>query len=118
MIQIETFQDQSADFVQTIELDGIFVSIRLVFNVRTETWFINEYTEIDTGKSLFGVKVINGSPLFLSMKTRIDIPGDFMVIKEDEALNGSIDYDNLNNGYNLYYLTAEEVQEWRTENGV
>ena len=115
---IETFQEQSADFVQTVELDGIFVSIRIVFNVRTESWYINEYREIDTDKKIFGVKIINDFPLFLSMKNIIDLPGDFLVIKEDESLNLSIDYDNFNNGYNLYYLTFDEVRAWRTKNGV
>jgi len=115
---IETFQVQSADFVQTVELDGIFASIRLIFNIRSETWFINEYKELDTDKTLLGVKIINDFPLFLAMKTRIDLPGDFMIIKEDESLTDSIGYDNLNNGYNLYYLTADEVLEWKVENGL
>jgi len=115
---IETFQDQSADFVQTIELDGIVISMRLVFNTRSESWYINEYQELDTDKKLYGIKLVKSYPLIFAMKTRIDLPGDFMVIKEDESIEDEITYDNLNKGWNLYYMTALEIAAWRLENGI
>jgi hypothetical protein len=114
---IETFQEQSADFTQVIELDDIFVSLRIIFNIRTETWFINEYLELDTSKSLYGVKIVKSFPLLASMKTRIDLPGDFVIVKEDESIEDEITYDNLNAGWNLYYLTQDELYAWGLING-
>jgi hypothetical protein len=115
---IETFQEQSADFVQVVELDEIIVSLRLTFNVRNETWFINEYLETETEKALYGIKVTKEFPLIWPLKTQIDLPGDFMVIKRDEDVEDEITYDNFNNGWDLFYLTQEEVNTWFSENGL
>ena len=114
---IETFQEQSADFTQVVELDNLFISLRIIFNIRTETWFINDYLEIDTNKALYGIKIVKSFPLLAAMKTRIDLPGDFVVIKEDESVANEITYDNLNKGWNLYYLTQEELIAWGPING-
>lgn len=118
MRRIETFQTQSADFVQVVELDGLIVSLRITFNTRSETWFINEYIELDTGKSLYGIKITKDFPLLWPLKSRIDLSGDFITVRRDDKVDDNITYDNLNNGWDLYYITNDEFVEWKNEHGV
>ena len=39
-------------------------------------------------------------------------------LKTDEDAGDVITYDNLNNGYSLVYMTPDEVDQWKDDNGL
>lgn len=118
MILIETFQTLSADFSQTLILDEVLVELRLVWNNRSEYWMLNSYKELDEDNTRYGVKLTKEYPLLFPLKAGLKLPGDFMIIKTDESIINTINYDNLNNGWDFYYLTSTEVSAWENINGI
>ena len=117
MIQIPVFQNQTADFEMTIDLDNVSTKIRLVFNIRTETWNMRLTTP---NASIQGIKLVKQFPLLERHKGIFyELPGDFLVLKlSDDITDPDLDYDNLGVFWALFYLTEAEVEAWRTENGI
>jgi len=118
MIIIPTFQTQAADFIQEIELEGILVRLRIVWNSRSENWYLNSYEEVSTGNRLLGIKMVTNFPILLAFKSSIELPGNLFVLKSSEGTPNELTYDNLSNGWNFAYLTSEETEAWRNENGI
>lgn len=116
MIEISTFQDISADFVQEIELDLQIVTLRIVYNIRNDFFHLN-FTD-PNGVILYGVKIVPNFPLLRGHKAFILFSGDLFVVKEEQVLGDEITYANFGKGYNLNYFTEEEVNTWETDNGV
>lgn len=116
MILIPTFQNLSADFTQEIDLNNQIVNIRLKYNVRNDFFHI-QFTDPD-GIVLYGIKVVPNYPLLASHSAFLNFSGDIFVVKDDEALEDNITYENFGNGWNLYYFTSEEVESWKVENGL
>ncbi len=116
MIKIPTFQRVSADTRQTIDLDGVRTSLRLVYNTRSGFFHLSVETE---GGRVDGVKLVPGYPVLRYKKETLpDLPGDFMVIRSDDSLGGRVEYDDLGNGWDLFYLTSEEYDTWEDVRGL
>jgi hypothetical protein len=116
MTLIPVFQNQSADFVQEIELGGQLISLDIIYNIRNEFFHLNNFTD-QNGNPLHGIKIVPDFPLLDWHKGLIDFDGDLMVIKQDLEAGDDITYDNFGNGWNLFYLTPDEVDEWKDANG-
>jgi hypothetical protein len=86
-----------------------------MWNTKTEFWMVNSYEEPDTGFALHGVKIIPGYP-FLH---RFDpsLPGEMICLKKGTDVSSDITYDNFGSGWGLFYITAEEFEEWRVVSG-
>ncbi len=115
MIQIPLFQDVSADFTQEIELNGQLIQLRIVYNIRVDFFFLRFTDQL--GNPIQGIKIVPNWLLLDSHKGFVDFDGDLIVIKTDENAGNEITYDNFGNGWDLFYLTPDEAEEWRTENG-
>lgn len=117
---IPTFQSQSADFTQTLELGGQLVELRLVWNIRAEFWFIHSFRMLNfEGNEIYGIKCVKAFPLFHIHKALLpDFQGDFITVKVDEAAENQITYDNFGAGWGLYYITEDELDEWENLNGL
>jgi hypothetical protein len=116
MLKISTFQDQSADFTQQVELDGQLVQIRIVYNVRNDRFTLHTFTDQDEN-SVYGIKIV---PFYLLLDFRkgfLDFEGDLIVLKSNIEVEDDITYDNFGNGWDLYYMTPTEVSEWKEANG-
>lgn len=114
--KIPTFQQVSADFRQTIELDGVLTTIRIVYNTRSAFFHLSVATE---GGRIDGVKFVPGYPVLRYKKSFLpDLPGDFIVFKTDDSLEDEIVYDALGNGWDLFYLTAAEYDTWEDARGL
>lgn len=116
MIKIPVFQNVSADFKQEISLGDQLVQIRLIWNVRAESFFL--YFTDQNGNPLNGIKVITNWPMLADHKGFLDFDGDLIVLKTDEDAGLYITYDNFGNVWDLYYLTQDEATAWRTANGL
>ena len=117
MISIPIFSTSSADFTQTIELDTTIVTLRLKYNIRNANWFMSVSTE---NYQLNDIKLVSNFQLLHQYKANFpELPGDFFVIKTNETTEDTeITYENLGNDFLLLYLSPEEVEQWREENGL
>lgn len=117
MIEIPVFTTQAADFTQIIDLDNVTVTIRLVFNIRVESWFMRLETENYT---LDGIKLVENYPLIQQYKALFpELPGDFLIQQiNDEVENPEFDYDSFGVFWSLFYFTEDEVTDWEVENGI
>lgn len=115
MTRIPVFQSASADFSQTIDLDGASTTIRLIWNTRINYWFVTVVTE---GGRLDGLKLVPQYPLMRYKRRIPDLPGDFVAFKIDASLGEEVSYDELGAGWNLYYLTADEYDQWEDARGL
>lgn len=109
MIQIEMFQKVSADFNQTITLDGNQFNLRCTWNTREEAWYLDINNAV-------------GSPLLVGSRLSPDTPiirkygndklpkGEIMLYdtKQDPS-NSKVTFDNLGGRYILVYITAKEL---------
>ena len=117
MIQIPIYpiQRTTADFSFEIELNVQLVSFRIQWNSRTEFFHMN-FTDPD-GFEITSLKMIQNWPLLDLHQASLNFLGDLLILKEDESLGDVIGYEDLGNGYNLYYLTEEEFSSWEAANG-
>lgn len=116
MIQIPTFQANSADFEQIIELNIQLCTIRIQWNSRSGYFHFNIVDP--EGNEINSIKMIPDWLILGTHQAHIVFSGDFMILKDDQSLGNEIDYNDLGNGYNLYYLTEEEAEAWRLANGL
>lgn len=115
MIQLQVFQNVSSDFIQTINLDGQIVTLRMTYNIRSGFFFL---TFTDSKENpLNGIKMVPNWLLLDQRKALIDFDGDLMILKVNLEAEDVITYDNLGTDWLLYYLTPDEVADWKTENG-
>lgn len=116
MIKIPTYQDISADFDQEIELNGQLVQLRIKYNTRVDFFFL-DFTDQD-GNVVYGLKIVPDFILLDQHRGFVEFEGDLIVLKTDENTGNDITYDNFGNGWDLYYMTPDEVTQWRTDSGL
>lgn len=117
MIQIPAFQSVSANFAQEINLNDQVVQLDITYNTRSDFFHLNKLTDPD-GSILTGIKITPNHLVLDFHKALIDFDGDLIVLKTDEDAGDVITYDNLNNGYSLVYMTPDEVDQWKDDNGL
>lgn len=116
MIQLQVFNDLSSDFEQTVTLDSYAVTLRIMWNVRSQFWEMRVTNANEDMVS--GIKMVPNWPLLNQHKALMPIPGDFLLIREDPYAGEFPTFDNLGSLFNLYYLDADEVATWKALNGV
>ena len=111
MLKLPTFQTQSADFTERFTFDGIEISLRFAWNTKSEYWMLNTYKEIESGRTLNGIKLVLNYPLLYQFVTAL--PGQFLIFSQDASLGSTITYKSLGSGHNLFYLSNEEFITWK-----
>lgn len=114
-MKIPTFQHLSADTVQEIELGGQLVQLRIIYNIRAGYFFLTFMDQ--SGNTLYGIKIVPDWPLLEYHKGFTDFTGDLIVQKTDQDASNNITYDNFGNGWDLFYLSQNEITAWKEENG-
>jgi hypothetical protein len=116
-IEIPLFQDQSADFTQNIDLENVNVEIRIVYNTRVETWMMRLKTN---NYELNGLKLVKNFPLLWRHKALFpEVIGDFIILKISDDINvNDLDYDTFGVYFALFYITQDELEEWKENNGL
>jgi hypothetical protein len=117
MLEIKTFQDISADTLQSVDLEnGESVRMRIVYNSRSDYFILSIGDQ--NNNPIHGIKIVPNWLLLDQFKGNIDLSGDFIVFKVDDEAGDEITYDNFGIGYTLNYLSADEVDEWKEINGL
>jgi hypothetical protein len=117
MLEIKTFQEISADTLQTIDLgEDESVRMRIVYNSRSGYFTMSIADQNNV--ALDGIKIVPNWLLLNQFKGFVDLSGDFIVLKVDEDADSEITYDNFGIGYTLNYLTEDEVNQWKEANGI
>lgn len=117
MLQIPSFQNISSIFSEEINLNDQVVQIDIAYNTRTDFFHLSQFTDSE-GNFLNGIKITPNHLILEPHKALMDFEGDLIVLKFDEDAGDVITYDNLNNGYSLIYLTPDEVDQWKVDNGL
>lgn len=115
MIDLPSFANRSPDYRYTINLAGTIYSIRMVWNVRCEYWFLTVVDQF--GGRVDGVKVVPNWPLLTLHRAQIKMSGDLIALPLGNA--PEIAYDGLGGKtHKLVYLTADELIAWESSNGM
>lgn len=115
-VAIQMFLTSSADFTQQVTLERQLVTIRIRWNIRNDSGFMDFTDEL--GNTLYGVRLVKNWPLLRQMKGTIEFEGDFFILPAGDTDPGEITYQNLGNELLLLYYTPEEVEAWEDETGV
>lgn len=116
-VVIPTFQTVSSKFVQEIVLDGQLFTVRIHWNSRAQYWLLS--IADNAGHSLEGRRLVPNWPVTQQSHFLIPtLPGEILCLQTTENVEGIITYDNLNNGWNLFYLTRQEFREWEASYGI
>lgn len=113
MLRIPTDTKGNAYAVESVNIDGKSVSIRLLWNDRAGEWFAD--FESVKGRNL-GVALVPWSALLSAGNRTLD-GGDFAVLKDEKTGADEITFANFGKTWGLYYLTDSEISEMR-ERGV
>jgi len=116
MILLPTYQEQSAIFLYQANIENQVVVLRFVYNIRSGCFSV--YITDGNGNQVNSIKVVPNWPLLKFRKSFTDIRGDFFVFNDTRPDDKVITYDNFGNGFNLYYLTQDEVEAWEQANGI
>jgi len=113
---IPTFQNKSSKFRQDIILGDISVTLTFQWNARAGYWFVslNDETYELKSKKLVG----NWALLRRNRASFPTFSGDIIALRTDLEAESEITYDNLNNGWTLYYFTALELENWESFYGI
>lgn len=113
---IPTYQDKGSKFSQDVIIGGISVTLTLKWNARAGYWFVS----ISDGEyEIIGKKLVGNWPLLKQSRALFpNLSGDIIAFQTDTSAEGEITYDNLNNGWTLYYVTDEELESWEDANGI
>lgn len=113
---IPTFQKNSSKFRQDIILGTALITLIFNWNTRAGAWFIDLKTDTCGLKSK---KLVANWPLIRRNRSSFKcLTGDLIALKTDLKAGDEITYDNLNNGWTLYYLDRFELAQWEIDNGV
>lgn len=109
MIVIQTFQDVSADFSQTISLDDIPFTLRMTWNTRIESWFM-DILDKDKNNILLGIRLVPNYLLIKDYSQTELPPGDFYLWdSENTPSDFNVTFDTLGRRYILLYVTKGEM---------
>lgn len=114
MLRIPLDTKGTAYLTQTVNVGGVSLSIRLLWNERDGAWYVD--FESVNGKNS-GVKVVPYS-LLLDASNRVLSPGEGIVILKDELSaenelddsgNEIVGFDRLGSVYGMYHVTEGDI---------
>lgn len=108
MLLIPTDFGGNADNSFKVNIEGVSVSFRFLWNERAGAWYA-DFESVDGAN--YGVEILAGRRVLLGYN-RVIVGGDFAVLKttgntNDEALG----FDNLGTVYKLYFVTDADAAE-------
>lgn len=116
MIEIPIFSEASSNFSQIIEIDNTLVTLKLTYNVRNESWFMDVETD---NASIYDIRLVTNFPLLDQYKYKFpELAGDFFVQRVTSNISDDITYDELGLGFGLFYYVQSELESWKEENNL
>lgn len=108
MIEIPLKKDGSAWRTLSVNLSGVSLSIRLLWNNRDQHWFA-DFESVD-GKNN-GIRLVINTPL-LGQKNHCLKGGDIIVLKKTLDCNDVLGFENLGGDYTLNYIDDNEREKF------
>lgn len=106
MIEIPLNKDDGALRTLSVNIAGVSLAIRLMWNSRDNGWYAD--LESVDGKNS-GIKLVTNTPL-LVYKNRCLKGGDLVVIKSTLDCNDPLGFENLGSDYTLNYINDSEKE--------
>lgn len=106
MIEIPLNKDAGAWRTLSVNISGVSLAIRLLWNSRDGHWFA-DFESVD-GKNN-GIRLVVNTPL-LHHKNRCLKGGDIVVLKKTLSCDDPLGFDNLGGDYTLNYLDDAECE--------
>lgn len=106
MIEIPVRKDDGAWRTLSVNISGVSLSIRLLWNNRDGAWFAD--LESVDGKNN-GIRLVTNTPL-LGNKNRCLRGGDLVVLKKTLDTRDPLGFGNLGSEYTLNYIDGDEVE--------
>lgn len=116
MLQIPLDAQVSADQRFRVELSGQMVKLRFKWNERVGFWFILVSDDFD--QQLGELKAVPNWPLCNQYKGFKPFVGDLILLPIDDAAVWPPAYADLGVRWFLFWLSEDEVGQWRRRNGV
>lgn len=107
MIEIPTNKDGGAWRTLSVNLSGVSLSIRLLWNTRDGHWYA-DFESVD-GKNA-GVRLVTNTPL-LRNKNRCLKGGDIVVLKKTLDCADPLGFGNLGGDYTINYIDETEGEK-------
>lgn len=104
MLEIPISPDGNAHFSQTVNVGGVSLAMRFLWNDRDGHWFAD--FETTDGKNL-GVRIQAFSPL-LGVRNRCLPEGDLFVVPAASGTDAELGFDTLGSSFALEYVTKDE----------
>ena len=104
MIEIPLNKDGGAWRTLSVNISGVSLSIRILWNGRDAHWFAD--LESVDGKNR-GIRLVVNTPL-LAYKNRCLKGGDLVVLKKRLDCRDPLGFDNLGSDYTLNYIDESE----------
>ncbi len=96
--------------------ERMVISLRLTWNTRDSAWYMSIST--DRGE-LGALKVVEQWPLLFSHKGLSPIDGDIIVFPLSDGKGKPLsEYDALGESWGLFWLSPEDVANWKAANGL
>lgn len=113
MLYIQTYQQRSFDWELTTILNEQEVVLRVTWNNRGQYFFLSLTDPF--GQTVSSIRVVPKQLLLRQRRGSIEFFGDIVCLKVDENEGDLITYDNFGSGYQLIYLTPDEVETFQEE---
>jgi hypothetical protein len=111
MVIIQTFQEISSTFIQTIKLDDVMYKLKIQYNARSESFMLSIYDADDT-LIIAGLKLVANYVLDYQYNYLTTLPpGAFVLIDLEYDSTGVVSFENLGTRYQLIYLSKADVNE-------
>lgn len=118
MERIQTYQNDVSNFEQEIILGNRLMILTISWNSRSEAWYMS-LEDNDSGEIVKGIKIVPNWALIRQYRANLpNFEGDIIAMSTDADVGERITYDNLNDGYELNYVTTEEAEAWEDYYGV
>jgi len=114
--EIQIFKESSSDFTQRTIVENQILVVRIKYNVRNDSWFLNITTE---NYSIQDLKLVINYPILYNHKALFPVlTGDLIIMPKVDNLVENLSYDNFGNDFGLFYIDASELTEWELTNGI
>lgn len=107
MMEIPINKDGGAWRTLSVNLSGVSLSIRLLWNSRDGHWFA-DFESVD-GKNN-GIRLVTNTPL-LAYRNRCLKGGDLVVLKKTLDCKDPLGFGNMGSDYTLNYIDGEETRK-------
>lgn len=107
MMEIPINKDGGAWRTLSVNLSGVSLSIRLLWNSRDGHWFA-DFESVDGQNN--GIRLVTNTPL-LAYRNRCLNGGDLVVLKKTLDCKDPLGFDNMGSDYTLNYIDGDETRK-------